>query len=498
MIGGIPVGLARPLGMSSMINGESDRILVLIQLNGGNDGLNTVMQLDNYDVLDNLRSNIQIPENKLLKLSDKNALHPSMTGVRSLYDEGMVRIIQNVGYADQNRSHFRSTDIWHTASDSDEMIDTGWLGRYLGSTHSDYPDGYPNSDCPDPLAITIGNFVSETCQGTATNFSIAVGNIDQIGTLDDPSGGSLPDNCYGREMEFLIEAIQKTNAYAARLTEAAENGMNSGPGYPDGNRFAQQLMTTARLISGGLQTKIYIVSLGGFDTHADQVQGNDPEQGFHAELLQSLSDTIKAFYDDMRAQGYADKILCMTYSEFGRQIRSNASFGTDHGTAAPMLIFGDCVEGGILGDNIPIDPATDPQAGVPMQFDFRDVYGTVLEKWFGVSDPQIRQFLHSEYMPLPVFTEDCLLSSVEEQINLSESAVSLWPNPASSNLHIEITAADGPIEQLEIFNSTGARVFVSRPAAFVFSIPVQTLRSGRYFVRVTSKKGFTVKPLIKI
>ena len=316
MIGGVPIGVAKPMGIANFLNGNTDRILVLIQLNGGNDGLNTVLQLDNYDVLAGLRGNILIPESQGLGLTDTHALHPAMTGIRDLYDQGMVKIVQNVGYPDQNRSHFRSTDIWTTASASDEFLDTGWLGRHLQTAFPGYPEDFPNDDCPDPLAITIGNFVSETCQGTSVNMSIAVGNLDQIINLEEPGQTDLPDNCYGHEMEFLIESIQKTNAYATRLTEAAENGVNMSTNYIDGDGFSAQMMTTARMISGGLETQIYIVSIGGFDTHADQVTGDSPTTGIHTELWNSVSSAISAFFEDMNAQGYGDKILCMTYSSF--------------------------------------------------------------------------------------------------------------------------------------------------------------------------------------
>ncbi len=496
LLGGIPIGIAKPLGLSSFLNGNSDRKLVLIQLNGGNDGLNTVMQLSNYDVLANLRSNILIPENQLLNITDEHALHPSMTGIHDMYDQGMVQIVQNVAYPNQNRSHFRSTDIWTTASSSDEFLDTGWLGRYMTGSFPGYPNDFPNEDCPDPLAITIGNFVSETCQGETTNFSIAVGNLDEIRNLDDPTDNNLPDNCYGHEMEFLIESIRKSNAYATRLTEAADAGANLSTKYIDGDGFSDQLMTTARLISGGLQTQVYIVSIGGFDTHATQVEAESPELGTHASLLERVSNAVCAFFDDLKLQGLDDNVLCMTFSEFGRQIRSNGSLGTDHGTAAPVMIFGNCLAGGVMGDNIEIPPDIDPQTGVPMQFDFRDVYGTILDRWFSASEDDVKNILYEDYERLNIFSEDCFSST--SNTPALDRDFQLWPNPARDVINIKITADDLKILGYQVFNNIGAVVAKDERILSSISLNTSNFAPGQYFVRMRTNNGYALKQFIKI
>lgn len=496
MLGGIPIGLARPMGLTNFINGDSDHILVLIRLDGGNDGLNTVIQKRNYDVLANLRSDIIIPESDYLSLDDNYALHPSMTGIRNLYDEGRVKIIQNVAYPNQNRSHFRSADIWTTASDAEEVLSTGWLGRYLADEHPGYPDGFPNDDCPDPLAITIGNFTSETCQGESTNFSIAVGDIEQIKNLDEPDTGNLPDNCYGREMEFLIESILKSNAYANRLTDAANAGSNANSDYLENDAFAEKLKTTALLISGGLKTKIYIVSLGGFDTHAGQVDETDASVGVHADLWHSISSGVSAFLSDMQAQGFGDKITCLTFSEFGRQIQANASYGTDHGTAAPMFVFGNCVSGGILGDAIEIQPDLPAQAGVPMQFDFRDVYGTMLQHWFQADQGRIRDYLFNDYQALDIFYASCVGSA--ENIPVTSEDIGLFPNPATTVINITSTNQSLAFQTVEVFNSIGSLMYKSVDPGQQFSIPLHNFASGQYHVRIRTERGFAVKTFVKM
>jgi len=322
-----------------MMNGgaDNDRVLVLVQLNGGNDGLNTVIPKDQYSALSNLRSNIMIPESSVLTIEDKLALHPSMTLMRDMYVDGKMEIIQGVAYPNQDRSHFRSSDIWTSGSGATEYLSTGWLGRYFYNDHPDYPEGYPNADYDAPFALTMGSLVSETCQGPLTNFSLALNDPFGLQPLTEGEAGNLPDNNYGKELRFLIDAIAQTNAYGSVITNAANGGSNQVT-YPTTNRLAQQLKNVALLISGGLKTKVYIVSLGGFDTHSVQVD-TDPTAGNHADLLQQLSEAISLFHQDLKLAGKDEKVLTMTFSEFGRQIRSNDSLGTDHGTAAPLFLL---------------------------------------------------------------------------------------------------------------------------------------------------------------
>ncbi len=165
LINGIPVNAVARNSFLDFVSPDNDKILVLIQLTGGNDGLNCVLPLDQYSNLDKVRNKILIKESLGLKLTDKTAFHPAMTGMKSLYDDGTLKLIHSIGYPNQNRSHFRSTDIWTSGSAADEVITTGWLGRYYNNNHPNFPTGYPNNDFPDPLAITVGGNVSETCQG---------------------------------------------------------------------------------------------------------------------------------------------------------------------------------------------------------------------------------------------------------------------------------------------------------------------------------------------
>lgn len=371
----------KPLSM-----GHNDKILVIIQLHGGNDGLNMVIPLDAYDNLANLRNNILIPQNRILKLTDELGLHPVLGGISELFNEEALCIIQNVGYKEQNRSHFRSLDIWNTASNSDEFLRTGWIGRFLEKFHASYPHNYPNDLFPDPLAIHLGNTVTETCQGSVSNFSFALDKPEKLALLNEHSleGLTTPPN-YLKEINFIESNVYQSNLYSKTILKAFENGNNKVE-YNEKNLLAQQLKIVSKLISGGLNTKFYVLSLGGFDTHANQTEKDDTCNGDHAIRLQMVSDAIKSFQEDLIGLGIDRRVLGITTSEFGRQIRSNDSYGTDHGEAAPLFVFGTSLKTQMIGKNPIIPKDVEEQASVKMQIDFRDVYATILKDWFGMED----------------------------------------------------------------------------------------------------------------
>ncbi len=420
---------------------ENDRVLVLIQLSGGNDGLNCVIPIDQYSALSQVRPNILIPEGSVLPLETTIGLHPAMAQMQQLYQDGKVAVVQGVAYPNQDRSHFRSSDIWISGSGANEYLSTGWLGRYFNNLHPDYPTEYPNSEYPDPFALTMGSLVSETCEGPLTNFSLALNDPFALKPLSEGETGNFPDNNYGKELRFLIDAIAQTNAYADVILAAAEGGHNYVD-YPTTNRLAGQLKNVALLISGGLKTKVYIVSLGGFDTHSGQVDA-DTTQGNHADLLAQLSEAVSLFQQDLKLADKEDKVVTMTFSEFGRQIRSNSSDGTDHGTAAPLMLFGPCVKPGILGDNAQIDPAGDPQEGVALQYDFRSIYGTILKDWLGMSEQDVISILSPEIQFLPLIEGCSIFTAIQNEV-FTDVHFKIFPNPASSYATMEWLSNGSP------------------------------------------------------
>ena len=297
------------LGLKAATN---DNILVLIRLSGGNDGLNTVIPLDQYTNLSKARSNVLIPETEVLKLTgtDNTGLHPSMTAIRDMYDEGLVNIVQSAGYPNPNFSHFRSTDIWNSGSDSNQFWDTGWLGRALDKEYPGYPTGYPTADMPDPLALGISTFSTVT-QGPTNQMGIGVSNPNTVYDLINGNTDTAPNSKYGKELAYIRLVNEQTNVYTKAIKAASDKGENLSTKYPTGLRpssLSEQLKIVARLISGGLKTKVYMVSLGGFDTHASQVDAMDHKVGSHANLLETLSNAIGAFQDDLKLLSLDDKV----------------------------------------------------------------------------------------------------------------------------------------------------------------------------------------------
>ncbi len=500
LLNGIGLSIMPRSSLSSFINSDNDRVLVLIQLIGGNDGLNTIVPIDQYAGLAAVRPNIVLPQKELLSISDKVGLHPSLANIHSLYQEGKMGIVQAVGYPNQNRSHFRSTDIWTTASPADQVWSSGWLGRYFENSHAAYPEGYPNDTFPDPFAITMGSIVTETCQGTATNFSLAVEDpFSLIELTDSQAGSEQEDEPYYDELNFLKQTISQTNAYSRTIFDAAEKG-GSRATYPD-TRLARQFKNVATLISGGLRTKVYLVSIGGFDTHADQVVESNIMTGEHAELLNTLSEAVKAFQTDLQQLGLEERVLGVTFSEFGRRIRSNDSLGTDHGTAAPLMLFGSCVNSQILGENPEIDKEVDKKAGVPMQFDFRDVYGSILTDWFEVPAEDVRNILQHDYEHLPVIGS-CSVTTPVDNFSLEPVSSKVFPNPFKEMTTIDFHS-DGERVHLTIFDAVGSRIKVlvdqTLPAGqHQINFDARPLAAGSYFYRLQIGRRVTTKSMLKL
>lgn len=470
------------------INEETDRVLVLIQLNGGNDGLNTVLPLDQYSRLAAARSSLLLPENSVLGLSDTVGLHPAMSDLRNLYEEARLSIVQSVGYPDQNRSHFRSRDIWSSGSPATETWTTGWLGRFLDAGYPDFPASYPNDEMQDPFAITMGATVSETCQGAAANFSLTLNDPFSLTPLTQGTADEVPDTPYGEELTFLRTTIAQTNVYNGQITQAAELGSNA-LSYPDGNRLAAQLKNIALLISGGMRTKVYVANIGGFDTHANQVVDGQPGNGEHALLLGELSEAMAVFQADLQQQGLAERVITMTFSEFGRQIRANGSFGTDHGSAAPLFIAGLCVNPGIIGHNPEIPEEVQPQEGVPMQYDFRDVYGSVLMDWFEVPEAEVRQLLHEDFQHIPILNPcQTPVSTKPAALAAQPLELKVFPNPFHDGASLRFFSPGGRA-RLSVFNGLGSEIKVlaqgELPAGqHDFRFDASRLPAGNYYFRL--------------
>ncbi|MEE9407319.1 MAG: DUF1501 domain-containing protein [Polaribacter sp.] len=479
---------------------DNENILVLIQLQGGNDGLNTVFSLNEYNNLQSVRSNIIIPENELLTIDSTTRFHPSMTGMKEIWDQEKLSVIQNVGYPNQNRSHFRSSDIWNSGSSANQYVSSGWVGRFFDINHSEFPTNYPNTENPDPFAITMGKIVSETCQGTSANFSMALTDPENPGTALVSNTGTIPNNCYGDALNFVNDTISQTNAYADVIKNAASAGNNLSTKY-DASDLSEKLKNVAKLISGGLKTKVYVVQIGGFDNHNDQVVDGDTKTGKHAGLLKELSTAMTAFQDDLQLLNVEEKVIGMTYSEFGRRIRSNDALGTDHGNAAPLFLFGTCVKDQILGDAPEIDTAVDINEGVQMQFDFRNIYSTILTDWLGATKPDATTVLFNDFDALPIFKDGCSARLSADDFLQKKLEISVYPNPVMDILKISFLGNNENVK-ITLYNTIGAVIKLITHKKFnatshTINLNVNNLPKGNYFIHYQSKGISKTKKVLK-
>lgn len=396
---------ASPLSLA-LANSETDRILVLIRLKGGNDGLNMIVPIGNYGLYQSGRPTIAIPENQLTNLDDAFAIPETLNPLLPLWEDGAMKVVHSVGYPDQNLSHFRSSDIWASASDAQVFDNSGWLGRWL---EKEFPDFLLHPPA-DPPAIQIGGAGNLAFTNSEmVNMGVVVNNPDQLaqiaenGALYDPL--DVPECYFGEQLSFVRTVANSTFQYAQVIHEAYEQSQNS---VPYSNNLGRQFALIARLIKGGLNTRLYMVTLDGFDTHAGQ-------NNAHPRLMGYLSQAVADFFADLRNAALEDNVLCMTNSEFGRRIEQNASGGTDHGAASPMLLFGTGLNGNSLIGQGPDLTDLDPVGNLPYETDFRSVYSTVLENWLCIDPTTVDQVMGRSFNRLPELGLTCATTPVRQQ-----------------------------------------------------------------------------------
>ena len=378
------VSVAKPSPLSAAISAaDNDRIMILIRLKGGNDGLNTIIPLYDYDTYANARPTIRIKQNELFKLNDDFGMATYASQLEKLWKDGQMKVVHGVGYEDSSLSHFDGSDIWAT-TDVDNEIRSGWMGRYFQELYPDYLTNPPEK----PTAIQIGNNGNLIFNAQDNNYAFAVADpkklyeIAKNGELYDLN--DLPDCTYGEKVGYLKGVANTTFAYAGVINEAFEKSRDFG-GYPE-NKLANQLSIIARLIKGNLGTKVYMVELSGFDTHDDQ-------RNRQQELISDLADTVAHFYKDLNSAGWDENVLAMTLSEFGRRVAENGSAGTDHGTASQTLLFGPALEGnGFIGAHPDLSDL-DRIGNLKPNTDFRQLYATLLKEWMCVNPSLVDEVL---------------------------------------------------------------------------------------------------------
>ncbi|WP_210514450.1 DUF1501 domain-containing protein [Hymenobacter terricola] len=493
LLSGLPIGAygySPALVALTNATTQSDKVLVIIQLQGGNDGLNMIIPLDQYPALMAARPNIALAQSAVLPLTTATGIHPAMAALRNLYQNGKVGVVQSVGYPNPNFSHFRATDIWTSGSDSNVTLTTGWAGRYLDGEYAGFPTGYPSTQNPDPLAISIGSVVSNCVQGPTINMGMAIASTSSFYQLLSGGVDAAPNTPAGHELTFIRQVVSQTQVYTTAIQAAAARAQNLSPLYPAAgqNSLADQLKIVAQLVAGGLQTRIYVCTLGGFDTHTLQVPSTGSTSiGTHATLLGKIAEAVNAFQDDLQRHAIQDRVVGMTFSEFGRRIRANSGFGTDHGSAAPLLVFGSKVNPIVHGPN-PVLPAN---AGVndniAMQFDFRSIYTSILKDWFQVTPATLTQLFGRSFPYVPVLRPGALLAAANAA-DVAEFTV--YPNPVARDGRTTVAyeSAGGHV-QIVVLDTLGREVrravdqMLARGPQFL-PVDLSGLAAGAYYCQV--------------
>ncbi len=473
--------------LSNAYGGGTDHTLggktvVMIQLKGGNDGVNTVVPYTDPSYTQ-IRPTISIPTEELHLIGGNVGLHPSLGPIKNLFDQGKAAVIQGVGYPEMNLSHFRATDIWMSGSSSDEFLETGWLARFLEGMFPNFPNELP----PHPYGIQQATQHRIPLQGDRGQTGIVVENPESFyGLVLDSYAGTFDDKLRptrgGREVGYVRRVDQETFGYAEAIEAAAESGSNTLD-YPN-HHLGRQMEIIARLISGDLGTPVFIASRGGFDTHGNQLER-------HAEILDQVATSIAAFMQDLENQGLADDVIVMTVSEFGRRPEENGGFGTDHGTAAPMFVVGNGVNGGLYG-NAPSLSDLDQDDNLLVEWDYRGIYGQVLRQHLGGTEEIVEDVLGGTYQS-PDFLAGSGGRGGTRLHPVSPTLHAPYPNPVSASrsrqvlLRYELGQAE-PVT-LEIFDAGGRRVGALRngPQAagrHQASWDVGQVAAGTYMVRM--------------
>ncbi len=509
----------------------SGKKIVLIQLSGANDGLNTLVPLNQYDKYASLRPNVKLKNvgetdgvinlDSTLPLQNQVGLHPVLNGFKELYDKGFMRIIQGVGYPNQDKSHFKSTDLWLNGGDgtaANNNLLSGWMGRFFENYYStilsaNYPLGIQLGSSDNSLG-----FHGEKEHGLSINITgqDPQGFYSVINGLGGQAPSDIPNSEYGDLLKYIIDNDTSTNIYAQSITNAFNAGKNVVT-YANTN-LNNQLKSVARFISGGLKTKIYLVKLGGFDTHDLQVPSNTQTHiGSHANLLNQLSTSINSFISDLNSQGKADDVVAITFSEFGRKAAENGNLGTDHGEIAPMFLFGKPINPGVSGTNVNLSEATQENNYqiFNVQHDYRRVFATVMQDWLGASNNTLdltfydktnsagfaNKKLSDIIKPSAIVPSTCYNNTLLDTENFAESIIELtiYPNPASDYVTIR-TSNNQSINEIKVYGIEGKFYgkYTNPFTTNLYSIDVQSLSVGLYILDIQTDQGnFKKNMLVK-
>lgn len=493
MAGGIPMQAFghHPLFQSPLLM-DNDRTVVIIRLNGGNDGLNTVIPF-NDDLYYQKRPNIAIPKNDTLAISDNLGLHPVMTAMKELWDQDQLSVLTNVGYPNANKSHATSGQIWERGDR--EFVSSGWGGRFAEVSVPDLYSAIPEH----PVLTQVGSSNALLFNGSAGRLGFGIPN-DQV--LERLAEGSIlydveavPQTLWGEKLSTVRRVANSASSYGKVVGDVLQAQANSVE-YPD-TSLGRHLSSIAKMIKGGLSTKMYMVRVGGYDTHENQ----GPR---HINLLTNLSNSVKAFQDDLNDGGHSDRVLTLTLSEFGRRVHENGSMGTDHGEAAPLFIVGKNVMPGLIGDlpNLSDD-------NLPYGLDFRSVYATVMEHWLGLDNESTQNVLSGtfDYQPFVSFNPvdpppppnptNNERGDTPDSFSLAQN----YPNPFNPTTTIRFEVAQSSFVSLRVFDMQGrlidtlvSKTLPSGPHSVSFD--AGNLASGMYLYRLETPQGTQSKKMM--
>jgi uncharacterized protein (DUF1501 family) len=487
----------------------TDRCIVLIRLGGGTDGINLVVPIEQYDNYANLRPTIKHSLNSIIQLdntldiANQVGLHPGMQKFKNLYDQGKFHIVQGVSYPNANRSHFRSTKIMQAGlqGNSNLASTTGWAARYL-------KHGYNPESFLDPLGISIENeAVFENNFDARYHMSVKPGGIENMFNFAE----TLPDNFedltnvsdYHKSLSHIVNTNAGIEEYAERIYSVYNAGSNAiNVNYPSNNKLAAGLKMVAKLISGGSTTKVFSLSMGGWDTHNNQINRQN-------NLVNTLTEAIGAFMDDLTAQNLDHRVIGTTYSEFGRTVAQNANGGTDHGAIFPMFLFGGGVDSGITGTNVDLSNIAGNILHNP-QHDYRDILTTLMQDWLGTDSDSITQAGFGEFLDdkIPSIDEDQVIDSScytvvepDTQQRLAQNPLfdenqsdhlNIYPNPSFGEFNVDFYSSMEEIGILKILNQSGKEMYRENINIFeeenTFSFNLN-LPNGLYAVLIQTENG---------
>ncbi len=445
----------------SLANLEHDRVLVLCRFGGGNDGLSNIIPLNQYDDYVNARPTIHIPENKLLTVQeDVFAVPETMAPLEFLWKENGMKVVNGVGYNNINLSHAKSSHIWIDTDVENRVKGNGWIGRYF---QEEFPDFIANPPSFPPALKVGGGTNNALCRGDEHQYAYTFGTVERLeqvaknGVLYEVEGENTQNCTYQNKLNHIQKTSNFTTKYAQAIYEAYHRSSNYSGGYKT-DSLSKQLAVISRLIKGNLGTRVYVITLSGFDTHKNQVTR-------HNNLMTSFSNAISTFYKDLDQAGWSDKVLTATFSEFGRRVSENGSKGTDHGRASNMMLFGKALNGTGAVNDYPSLTDLDNTGNLKYSTDFRAVYATLLREWLSVPEQTITRSIYGgSYSSLDLGfeskTSETLSVSGVENSSLGSYIKSSVSYDYDQNATLQITSPYSTHVEIRLFNLSGKEIGV--------------------------------------